>query len=163
MIGSISNMSSLAGDTMQRIPEPGQPLVSKGHPAFDATHDLGLETLVDKGRVVAPRVDLVAGQADRVVATIGDPLLHRPDVVLGRQLVALVLEAQLPAVRGGHDRDHRLAGHVAAHDQDVRLVEGAGVQELPPADLRAVDVGREEDPHSDASLPTTDRQYRSAV
>src|SRR6185503_17092788 len=36
---------------------------------------------------------------------------------------------------------------VAAHDQDVGLVELARVEELPPADLRAVDVGREEDAH----------------
>jgi len=43
------------------------------------------------------------------------------------------------------DWQHRLAGDVAAHDDDVRLVEGAGVEELAPADLRAVNVGDVED------------------
>ena len=44
------------------------------------------------------------------------------------------------------NRDERLARHVAAEDQDVRLVVLAGVQELLPADLRTVYVGCEEDP-----------------
>ena len=50
-------------------------------------------------------------------------------------------------VRALHDRDHRLAGDVAAEDDDVRAVEGTGVQELLPADLRPVEVGHEEDLH----------------
>src|SRR6476620_4878503 len=59
----------------------------------------------------------------------------------------LALELELPVRAVGDDRHHRLAGHVAAHDQDVRLVELAGVEELAPAHLGAVDVGREEDAH----------------
>jgi hypothetical protein len=47
-------------------------------------------------------------------------------------------------VRG--DRHHDLAGHVTAEDDQVSLVEGGGVEELPPADLRAVNVGDVEDP-----------------
>src|SRR5215469_1501446 len=41
---------------------------------------------------------------------------------------------------------HRLAGDVAAHDDHIRLMKGAGVEELAPADLRAVNVGDVEDP-----------------
>src|ERR671910_2821989 len=43
------------------------------------------------------------------------------------------------------DRHERLAGHVAAEDHDLGFVVLAGIQELPPARLRAVDVGREID------------------
>ena len=61
--------------------------------------------------------------------------------------MALALQLELPVRAVGDDRDHRLAGHVAAHDQHVGLVELAGVEELAPAHLGAVDVRGEEDPH----------------
>ena len=53
-------MSSLAGETMQRMPVPGQPLVGERHPALDAGQHLRLEPGVDQRRVGRPGVDLVA-------------------------------------------------------------------------------------------------------
>ncbi len=41
------------------------------------------------------------------------------------------------------DRHERLAGHVAAEDEDVSLVVRGGVEELPPAGLGTVDIGGE--------------------
>src|SRR5579859_3692315 len=51
------------------------------------------------------------------------------------------------------ERDDGLAGHVAAADQRVAVVELRGVQELPPAGLGAVQVGGEKD--SWHSYPST--------
>ena len=122
-------------------------LVGECHPALDPAQHLVLEPRIHQGRVGRPRLELRVRHANRVVAPVADPLLDRADLVLGRELLALSLEGHLPAPAMVDDRHHGLAGHVAAHDQDIGLVEGAGIEELAPADLGPVDVGREEDPH----------------
>ena len=42
------------------------------------------------------------------------------------------------------DRDHQLAGDVAAHHDHVHFVELAGIDELPVGALRAVNIRRKE-------------------
>src|SRR5713226_3429999 len=54
----------------------------------------------------------------------------------GHRVVAVLLD----------DRDHRLARHVAAADEDLGLIELGRVQELAPAHLGAVQVGGEKNP-----------------
>ena len=147
MIGSISNMSSLAGETMQRIPVPASRSSPSAIQRSTRASISALKRVSTRAESRRPRVDLVAGQADRVVAAVADPLLHRAQLVLGREHVLLALQLELPVRAVGDDRDHRLAGHVAAHDQDVGLVELPGIEELAPADVGAVDVGGEEDAH----------------
>jgi hypothetical protein len=56
----------------------------------------------------------------------------------------LVEHSGVPLVPPPDDWHHRLAGDVAAHDDDVRLVAAAGAEELAP-DLRSVNVGDVED------------------
>src|SRR4029077_12341064 len=75
-------------------------------------------------RVVAPAPDLVLDVANLVGAD---------DLAVGRDgdgVMAVLLD----------DRDHGLARHVSAADQDVGLIELRGVQELAPAHLGAVEV-----------------------
>src|SRR5207249_868316 len=55
----------------------------------------------------------------------------------------------------GDDGDDRLARHVAAADQHVGAVEARRVEELLPADLRAVEVGREKDLRHSLYLSTS--------
>src|SRR2546425_1169345 len=45
----------------------------------------------------------------------------------------------------GHHGHDRLAGHVAAADEDLGVIEPGGVEELLPADLGAVQVGCKKD------------------
>ena len=44
-------------------------------------------------------------------------------------------------VGGLHQRDHQLPGEVPTEDEQVGVVEPGGGDELPPAKLRAVEVG----------------------
>jgi hypothetical protein len=118
-------------------------------------HDL-LEALVDQTLVLLERGVLLVAHADRVVPAVLDAPFELPDLLLALEHLAVILQGGLPrAVGAPDDRDHGLAGDVAAQDDHVGLVEGAGVQELLPADLRPVQVGHEEDLHlrSPASTP----------
>ena len=58
-----------------------------------------------------------------------------------------MLEGEEGAVLLLGDRDHGLAGKIAAEDEDVGTVEFRAVDELLEADIRAVKVGGEEDLH----------------
>ena len=81
-----------------------------------------------------------------VVARVGDPLLER-----GRLLSVddslLAEEADSVAAVLGNERNDRLARHVAAEDDRVRLVERPRVHEFREAPIRAVNIGGEEDAH----------------
>src|SRR4029453_16328912 len=83
---------------------------------------------------------LLARHAGGVVAAIDDLLLDRLDLSLRLEDLVVLLEGRLPLSVALDDGDDGLAGDVAAQDEDVRLVERPGVQELPPADLGAVDA-----------------------
>src|ERR671917_186532 len=122
-------------------------LVGHLHPALDGAEHLLVEELLAQLLVLPELGYLVRGGAERVVAAPPDRLLELLDLVLAAEVVAVLQELRLPAALALLDnRDERFARHVAAEDQDVRLVVLAGVQELLPADLRTVYVGSEEDP-----------------
>src|SRR5581483_5791563 len=118
-------------------------------------HDL-IEAFVDQPLVLLEGDVLVVAHADRVVTAVLNALLELADLFLALENLAVILQRGLPgAVRTTDDGNHGLAGDVAAQNDRVGLVEGAGVQELLPADLRPVQVGHEEDLHlrSPASTP----------
>jgi hypothetical protein len=89
------------------------------------------------GRLDGRRADRLHGSAAG---------LHVEVFVQARRFVeSAAVRRGVPLVPPPDDWHHRLAGDVAAHDDDVRLIEGADVEELGPADLRAVNVGDVED------------------
>ena len=122
-----------------------QAVVGHGDPALGPLEHHLLEPLVDRVLVVLHVAVLLLGDADRVVAAVQDLRLDVADLVLGLQGDVLVEHRGVPAGAALDDGDHGLAGDVAADDHDVGAVVGARVQELPPADLGAVDVRDVED------------------
>ena len=86
--------------------------------------------------------------AKRVVAAPDDRILERGNLMLADELAPVLEQRCVPPVAAVvNDGHERLAGHVAAEDEDLGLVVGTRVQELAPARLGAVDIGRKEKPH----------------
>ena len=127
-------------------PRPRESLLGHGDPPLGPLdHDL-LEALVDEILVLLQRDVLLVGHADRVVPAVHDALFELDDLGLGLERLSVVLQRRLPAAVGAlDDGDHGLAGDVAAENDHVGLVELTGVQELLPADLRAVEIRDVED------------------
>lgn len=71
-----------------------------------------------------------------------EDLLEVLELRLGLRLPHLAQDPPDPAAVVADQGDEHLARNVAPHDQHVGLVEPGRVQELPPAPLGAVDVGR---------------------
>src|SRR5215211_1806661 len=124
----------------------GEPLVGHAHPALDGPQHLRVEELVAEILVRFELCHLVRVGAERVVAASTDRVLELFDLFFALEVVAVLEERSAPASRALLDYRHeRFARHVAAQDHNVGLVVLAGVQELPPAGLRSVDIGREKD------------------
>ena len=67
-------------------------------------------------------------------------------LVLALQVELLLQQRDVVALPAqARDRHDGLAGHVPAQHEHLGLVELAGIQELVPADVGAVDVGGEKD------------------
>src|SRR5260370_4016858 len=138
-------MSSLAGQTITRCTFP------RSLSSAISIHRWGLlqnylgEPSGDLLRVGLELVVVVAAHPHRVVTAFADLPFDVGDLGLGFQHDMLGEHSGVPLVPPPDDWHHRLAGDVAAHDDDVRLIESAGVEELAPADLRAVNVGDVED------------------
>src|SRR5262249_9733087 len=120
------------------------------------------EPLVDRAFGLAEVIQLVRAHQRRVRPAVADLGLDLLQLFLRLDPAPLPAEHHfpVPVVRG--DRHHHLAGDVTAEDDQVGLVEGGSVEELPPADFRAVYIGREEDSHRDhLRLPRTLRNQRA--
>src|SRR5205823_8930969 len=98
-------------------------------------------------------VELVWRDPDGVVALAPDQVLGLAYLVQGDEL-ALTGQRELEGAVLLDQGDDRLAGHVAAADQDVRVVVASGVEELPPAGLGSMQVRGEEDPRHTSLLLT---------
>ncbi len=145
---STSNWSSLPGAHEHALGLAGQLLLGHLHPPLDGAQHVAVEQVVEPVGVGLELGQLFGRRAERVVPAPDHVLLERGDLVLAREVAALLLQRPVPALAAVVDhRDERLAGHVAAEDHDVGLVVRAGVQELAPARLRPVDVRGEEDSH----------------
>jgi hypothetical protein len=132
----------VAGHHVERDAAPGDLLLGPGHPPVQALEHELQEHPVHRVAVGPGLVELGVGGDERVEAHVPDLRLHLVELGGGQHLLAGDAAGHPPAV-AGHDRHHRLAGDVAAHDQGVRAVEPGRVQELPPADIGAVDIGCE--------------------
>jgi len=151
MMSSISQMSSFPPFRMHGISPPAQLAVRHVEPHFQALGHLLGEPPVHRPVLLAQGVELVARHHGWVVPAVADLALDVVQLGLGVQMDPLAAERDLPVARPqGHNRNHDLAGHVPAQDDHVGFVEGSGVQEFAPADLRAVNVRGEENFHRDA-------------
>ena len=134
--------------------DAGETLVGPGDPLLDGAAHLRMEELVELVGVAGELGPLVGSHDHGVVAVIADRALVERQRVGAVEIVAHVLHVErVLAAAVVDDGDDRLAGHVAAEDEDVGLVVLAGVDELAPAGLRAVDVRGEEEPHGHVGLP----------
>lgn len=131
----------VAGHHVQRDAAPGHLLLGPDHPPVQALEHELQEYPVHRVAVLPGLVELLVGGPERVEAGVPDPGLHLVELRGAEHLVAGDLPGDVAAV-AGHDWHHRLAGDVTAHDQGVRSVELGRVQELPPADVGAVDAPR---------------------
>ena len=123
-------------------------LVAERHPLRDRLEHLLVEEGVPAGLVPLELAQLVGIGAERVIAPLDHGVLERDDLLLGRHLATVLEQRRMPAAAAvGDHGNERLPGHVTAEDEHVGVVVLAGVQELPPAGLGAVDVGREIEPH----------------
>src|SRR5918911_5287262 len=128
-------------------PRPFEFLVGHPHPALDGPEHLSVEELIPELLGGGELGHLVGVGAEGVVAAPHDRLLELFYLVFALELSSVLQKRRVPVVWPFLDYgDERLARHVAAKDHDLRLVVLARVQELPPAGLRAVDVGGEEHP-----------------
>src|SRR5450759_3815063 len=134
----------VAGTDEAPDPGPAQLLLGESHPAADPVQHHLLEALGSLDRVLVELQQPFHVHAQRVVALAADLGLDISYLLGGNRLL-LTGEREREVAVLLDDRDDRLAGHVAAADQYVRVIEPAGVQELPPARLRTVEVGREKD------------------
>ncbi len=131
----------------------GQTLVGPGDPLLDGAAHLRVEELVELVGVAGELVSLFGSHDHGVVAVIADRALIDGQRVGAVDVATHVLHVErVLAAAVVDDRHDRLAGHVAAEDEDVCLVVLAGVDELPPAGLRAVHVRGEEEPHAHVGL-----------
>src|SRR5215217_9523487 len=96
---------------------------------------------------VAPRdlAELVLVHDLRVEAHVRSALDERGHVVAGQPDLLSGERSQITPVWLARDRHDHLPTHVAAEYQDARAIELGGVHELLEADVRAVNVGGEED------------------
>jgi len=112
-----------------------------------------MKKLVELVGVARELVALLRSHDRGVVAVIADRALLKRQRVGTVDIVADVLHMErVLAAAVVDDRDDRLAGHVAAQDENVGLVVLAGVDELAPAGLRAVHVRGEEESHAHLGL-----------
>jgi hypothetical protein len=132
----------VAGHHVQRYAAAGHLLPGPGHPPVQALEHELQEHPVHRVAVAPGLVELGVRGPERVEAHIADLALHLVEFGGAQHPLPGDLAGHVPAA-AGHDRHHRLAGDVAAHDEGVRAVELGSVQELPPADVGAVDVGCE--------------------
>ena len=129
-------------------PRARQALVGQVHPLLDRLEHLLLEQPVPVRLVLVQGLHRFGVAPERVVAASDHRLLELAHLILAHELLAVFEQGRVPVLAAVvDDGDERLAGHVAAEDERVRLVVGAGVEELPPAGLRSVDVRGEEDAH----------------
>ena len=118
------------------------------HPALDGlAHLLGEERL-DFLWVLLELGDLGGGHPHRVIALALHLALDLGDLVAADPL-GNAGQGQLVAVAVFDDRDHRLAGHIAAADQDVGVIELRRIEKLSPTHFGSVQVGRIENSHLD--------------
>src|SRR4029078_6983679 len=61
------------------------------------------------------------------------------------------------------DRDQRLAGQVPSHHEDVRGVMSGGVDELLPAEPRAVDVACVEEGGDSVPVPLSEHLFAQVI
>ena len=123
-------------------------------PFLDRLAHLLVEQLLELVLVARVLVALLGRQGDGVVAVVLDETLGLGEVVRAVELVRDVEHVVAPLLGTGlDDRDDRLAGHVPTEDEDVGLVVLGRVDELAPADLRAMDVRGEEEPYLHAVPP----------
>jgi hypothetical protein len=118
---------------------------------------IGAEPLVVVG---VHHLPVEAGDLDAA----SEVLDRRPRV----QRVSAAVELGVHRAVPPNDRHERLAHEVAAEDERVDLVEGGGIDELPPRRLRTVQVRGEEQPDPVSLAPTrhattpTKRRRRSS-
>src|SRR5205814_9170882 len=113
------------------------------HPALDALEHHLLKTRRAFACIPVELVQTVDAHAQRVVALTPDVGLDLGDLV-GADSLVLAAERDRVVTVLRDDRHDRLAGHVSAADEDIGVVELRGVEELLPADFRAVQVGGQE-------------------
>src|SRR5206468_7300973 len=117
-----------------------EPLVRELEPAGEAALHRVEEEAIDGGLVAAGAVELLLRRQERIGAEVADPLLDPRQLVLAEEPLAENL-AHAEAAVLAHDREHGLAGDVAAHEEHVRPVEATRVHELLPEEIGAVDIG----------------------
>ncbi len=121
-----------------------EPLPGVADPLDDPLADELLEAGCELFGVSVEVGHLVGGHARRVVAQVGDAPLQGGGAISVYMLGASHHLGPVP-VGGLHQRDHQLPGEVPTEDEQVGVVEPGGGDELPPAKLRAVEVGGEEE------------------
>src|SRR3990172_8841949 len=133
---------------------PIEAVVGIGHPALQRLQGLLLEELVRPTRRLRYLLYLFRGGEVGIVATILDGLDHPLDLVGPVQHLLLLEQGPFVLAAGlGDDRDDGLAGHVAAQDEELHVIELGGADEFLPTDFRPVDVGGEEE--ADQGWPFT--------
>ena len=84
-------------------------------------------------------VELLLRRAVWIEAEVADALLNRLELIWAENAFPRYFSSDEAAV-AVDDRDDRLARDIAAHHEHVDAVERAGVDELPPQPVGAVDV-----------------------
>src|SRR5579883_2435591 len=120
----------------------GQLLLRDLQPAREGLLHQTVEQRVLLGGVSGHGVQLLGPAAVGIHAVEPDVALKLGQLLVGAPGDSATKKGALPATVGLDDDGHdTLAGDVTAHNQDVRAIERPRVEELPPAFLRAVDIG----------------------
>src|SRR5260221_1146889 len=109
---------------------------------------------MDGWRIGTSRLILVLIHHPAIEAERSEPLLEMRQLVCPVEVLGFAHEMRPVGAMGlADDRDGELADNVAAHDQDVRLIELGGIDELPKDSLRSVKIRRKNETRCSRDRP----------
>ena len=123
---------------------PVEPLFGQRQPALDGLGDALLEDRIHRVGRSLERLDSLCVRFVGVVAGVGNQFSDGGHLCLAELAVAVEDPGRPTPTTMVDDWHQHLPGHVAAHDQDLAVVEAGRIQELPKAPVGGVDVGHEE-------------------
>ena len=116
-----------------------KPLLGEAKPGGEAVLHRSQKKSLHGVGVAVGGVELLLGRAVRIKAEVADALLDRLELIWAENAFPGYFSSDEATV-AVDDRHDRLARDIAAHDEHVDAVERAGVDELPPQPVGAVDV-----------------------